>query len=285
MPITPLFHSGVRLKHRQRRILRIAIGGVLAATLGCGSARSAHSYTREGFVLSHRGEYRAATTAFDQALKIDSNDAEAYYGRGVTQLCAGQYDAAISDYTSAIRLDPRLIDYRNRSYAYEQTGDYVRALADLNEAINLDPKDSMLYLDRASLYGQSGEVQAAQADLDKAADINRVSPALGYANGRAWILATSPSVQIRDPAVALRLATETSKVSAWSNPLVLDTLAAAYAQTGQFDNAIKWQKKACELAQAKLPGRLDELQKMNARLALYEKHQPYVETKIAGLTH
>jgi Tfp pilus assembly protein PilF len=49
-----------------------------------------------------------------------------------------------------------MIDYRDRSYAYEQTGDYVRAFADLNEAIQLEPRDSILYLNRARLYGRSG---------------------------------------------------------------------------------------------------------------------------------
>jgi serine/threonine-protein kinase len=173
-----------------------------------------------------------------------------------------------------------MIDYRDRSFAYAHAGDYVRAFADLNEAIKLAPKDSMLYLRRASLYGQSGEIQEAKADLDKAADVNRASPSFAYANELAWILATSPSVQIRDGAVALRLATDASKLTAWNNPFLLDTLAASYAQTGQFDDAVKWQKKACELAQAKWPGRLEDLQKMNARLGLYEKHQPYFAAKI-----
>ena len=264
---------------------RMALGALLASTLGCTSVRSAHSFTREGFVLAHRGAYGAAVTAFDQALKIDSANAAAYYGRGSAKMCAGQYDAAVVDYTSAIRLDPRMIDYRDRSYAYAETGDYARAFADVNQAIKLAPKDSMLYLERAALYGRSGEGQAAQADLAQAAKINRTSPGFGYANQLAWIRATSPSTEIRDGAVALRVATEASKASAWRNPLLLDTLAAAYAQTGQFDEAVKWQKQAVELAQAMMPGRLDELQKMKARLALYEKHQPYLETRIAGLTH
>jgi hypothetical protein len=74
-------------------------------------------------------------------------------------------------------------------------------------------------------------------------------------------------------------------LTAWNNPFLLDTMAAAYAQTGQFDEAVKWQKKACEIAQAKWAGRLNEIQKMNARLVLYERHHPYLETKIAALTH
>jgi hypothetical protein len=57
-------------------------------------------------------------------------------------------------------------------------------------------------------------------------------------------------------------------------------LAAAYAENGQFDQAILWQKKACALQKAQYPDRLTHLQELNDRLALYEKHQPYRESQL-----
>ena len=115
-----------------------------------------------GTSLWHRGDYDAAVSAFDKALKADPDDAEAYYGRGRAHSGAGQYDAAIADYTSAIRLDPRSFDYDNRAVAYEQTSRWTAALADYNETIRLEPRRASLYVRRAALYARAGDVQKAQ---------------------------------------------------------------------------------------------------------------------------
>jgi tetratricopeptide (TPR) repeat protein len=267
------------------RNLRIAAGGILASALLCGCARSSNSDTSEGYVLSHRSEYGAAAKAFDEALKANPDDAEAYYGRGVAHMCTGQYAAAIADYSSAIRLDPRWFDYKNRAGSYEETGNYAAALANLNHAIALEPKDPVISVMRADLYARSGQVQAAKADLDKAAIKAGASPSPIYLNELAWVLATSPSEQIRNGPDALRYATEASDMANRDNPAELDTLAAAYAANDQFDEAVKWERKAYELEKADQPERLNALQEMNDNLALYAKHQPDRETQITVSVH
>ena len=251
---------------------------MLALSLGC--AASAASYTRQGYVLWHRGDYDAAVSAFDKALKTDPDDAEAYYGRGRAHGGAGQYDAAIADYTSAIRLDPRSFDYDNRAVAYEQTNRWTAALADYNETIRLEPRRASLYVRRAALYARAGDVQKARADLATAAGLAGTEPSIDYLNSYAWILATSPSPQMRNGAEAVRYATQVSDKTAKYNAVgLLDTLAAAYAENGQFDEAVKWQKKSCELMQQAAAQAVAILREMNDRLALYEKHQPYRESR------
>jgi tetratricopeptide (TPR) repeat protein len=264
----------------QSKILRMVAGAMLAAGLFGGCARSSNSYTSEGYVLSHRFEYGAATKAFDEALKADPDNAQAYYGRGIVRMCTGQYDAAIADFSSAIRLDPQWFDYKNRAASFYETGDYPRDLADLNEAIALEPKDPVLSLIRAGLYARSGQVQTAKADLAKAAIKAGTSPSPMYLKGLAWILATTPSEQIRNGPDAVRFATEACKMTEWREPEFLATLAAAYAANGRFDDAVKWQKKAWELAQVNESERLNALRGMKQGVALYEKHQPYRETPI-----
>ena len=222
-----------------------------------------------------------AATAFDKVVKSDPDDAEALYGRGVSDECSGQYDAAIGDLDSAIRLDPRWRAYRARGIAYEQTGDYARALADFDAAIDLNPGEPSIYLERASLYARSGQVSAAIADLNTATAVaGRQSP-YTYFDGYAWLLATSPAGQLRNGPMAVKYATYAADMTIWQNGLILDTLAAAYAENDQFDQAVKWQKKACELQWENDPARTPEFQKMHARLALYEKQQPYREEPIA----
>ena len=262
------------------RISRVAAAGLLVTLIGCESA--ANSYARQGFVLFYGGECGQAIAAFDKSLKSDPETAEAYYGRGLANACIGQYNAAISDYSSAIKLDARWRAYGKRAVAYEEEGDYIRALADFNAAIDLAPQESSIYLERAGLYGRSEQVSAAKADLGRAASVEGAQPSYGYFNDYAWLLATSPAEQLRNGSLAIQYASHAADMSAWQNPVILDTLAASYAENGQFDQAIKWQRKACALQQTIQPARTFEMQKMNTRLALYEKHLPYRQAPIVG---
>jgi hypothetical protein len=90
-----------------------------------------------------------------------------------------------------------------------------------------------------------------------------------FCNKLAWLLATCPAAPFRDGAQAVKFATKACEKTCWKEPYPIDILAAAYAETGKFDNAIQWEKKAMELA--------PEQQKaeFRARLELYEKDQPY----------
>ncbi len=269
----------IQSRAMRRKSLRLAaISLMLELFIGCGP--SATSYTRHGYALWHHGDYDAAVSAFDQALKADPDDAEAYYGRGKAHSAAGQYDAAIADFTFAIRLDPRSFDYDNRGVAYELTGRWSPALADYSESVSLEPQSPSLYARRASLYARAGDVQKAKADLDRAAALAGSAPPVPYLLYYSWILATSPSPEMRDGAAAVRYATEAWDLTAeYNNASALDNLAAAYAESGQFDEAIKWQKKSLELKQQAAAQAVAILRRMNDRLALYEKHQPYRESR------
>ena len=83
--------------------------------------------------------------------------------------------------------------------------------------------------------------------------------------------ATSSDQDLRDPREALRLAQSCAKTTGHSRPDVLGTLAAAHAAAGQFDQAIRWQSKALELAPT------DQKPRYSRRLELYGSRQPYRE--------
>ena len=86
----------------------------------------------------------------------------------------------------------------------------------------------------------------------------------------AWYLATSPHTNERDGKSAVEFATRACELTEWKNPDYLNTLAAACAESGDFDAAVKWQMKAIEL----LP---DEKEKEDyrTRLKLYQEKKPY----------
>ena len=80
----------------------------------------------------------------------DSKNAGAYYRQGVARLEKGEYDAAISDLTKAIKTRPRFaMAHFYRGRAYFRKGEHDKALPDLNKAIELDPALAVAYGERA----------------------------------------------------------------------------------------------------------------------------------------
>jgi nucleotide-binding universal stress UspA family protein len=94
-------------------------------------------------------------------------------------------------------------------------------------------------------------------------------------NSYAWLLATCPDDKVRDGQKALEFAMKASELKGWRNPSYLDTLAAAYAEDGQFEQAVKWQKKALEFPE--LAAKQEEA--ASVRLKLYEQGKPYRDAK------
>jgi tetratricopeptide (TPR) repeat protein len=90
-------------------------------------------------------------------------------------------------------------------------------------------------------------------------------------NQWAWILATCPDAKIRNGSEAMALATNVCELSQWSSASYLDTLAAAEAEAGLFDAAVKHQQQALDLAKA---GKVD-VKDLESRLSLYQQHKPY----------
>ena len=132
------------------------------------------------------------------------------------------------------------------------------------------------YLDRAHTRLESGDVDSAIADYKRIAELldfyTTYDSAHAYAlNALAWILATHTENRFRDGKKAILYATDACKLSDWNNPRYIDSLAAAYAEAGDFMQAVKWQKKALEDTSA------EKIDLRTRLLRLYENHKPYRE--------
>ena len=114
--------------------------------------------------------------------------------------------------------------------------EYAKALADYDEAIRIEPKNPFPY------------------------------------NNRAWIRATCQDSKYRDGAKAIESATRACELTEWQGAYPLGTLAAACAEVGDFDAAVKWQTRANALYYDAEDERMGE-----ERLALYREMKPYHE--------
>jgi tetratricopeptide (TPR) repeat protein len=128
-------------------------------------------------------------------------------------------------------------------------------------------------MDRGAAYSAKGGYERAIRDFNK---VIRLNPDSSWAcNNLAWILATCPELRIRDGAEAVRLAERGCKLTDNRAPELLDTLAVAYAELGDFEKAIKAAEKAVQLS---LDGGKGELAKdIQSRLKLYKAKHPYHE--------
>ncbi len=109
----------------------------------------------------------------------------------------------------------------------------------------------------------------AIADYEKAIETQKESP--GLLNNLAWVLATSPVDKLRDGKKAIELATKASELTDYKAGYILSTLAAAYAETGDFETARKWSAQAVEV------GEEDEKEQLRKELESYRASKPWRE--------
>ena len=212
----------------------------------------------------------SCTRAIEADDVSDKDLAEILNSRGNAYYYKGEYNRAIADFDESIWLNPNsAVAYFNRGWAHSEKGEYSRSIKDFDEAIRLRGDDANYVRGRGRAYYLKGEYDRAIEDFDQAI---RLKPDDANAlNTMAWILATTRSTDIRDGHEAIRLAREAVRLN--DEPNYRDTLAAAYAEAGQFDDAVAEQQRAIEMLTA--VGRDDELADFQNRLDLYRYGQPY----------
>ena len=233
--------------------------------------RAAHN---RGVSYAMMGKYEQALEDFNRAIALNRNYANSWYNRGELRYEKGDYEGAADDYGQAIRLAPQdPAAYNSRGHAFYRLNRIPEAMRDYDRAVQLDPENAAILTNRGDAHAHQANYAAAARDFREAI---RVNPQLGRAyQSAAWLMATCPDPRFRNRDLGLDAAQRAIELDGEDDFRYLDTLAAAYANAGQFDAAVEAQNKAIELQKGEESESLDEA--LEERLALYHAEKPYRE--------
>jgi tetratricopeptide (TPR) repeat protein len=233
----------------------------------------AETHNMLGDCFLRTGKPEAANQQFQAALKINPDSVWAYDGLGFAFFTTGRSDDASTEFQMALAIDPTIVKTNSHlglSFLF-QKGNIEASFAHYQWAIQLQPPLFQACNDLGDAFRRKGMAAEAVACYQKAIEL-QPQFTLAQAN-LAWILATWPEAPVRDGGQAVALAEKAKQSAKGNDPLVLRSLAAAYAETGRFPEAIAMATKALALAkdegQTGLAGQLDQ------QIAVYQTNSPW----------
>jgi tetratricopeptide (TPR) repeat protein len=234
------------------------------------------SHLSLGPALMSAGEREAGERHVVEAARLLPDSPEAMRNLGMLRLGQKRYDEAIAALSRAVALDPkRAAAHSGLGSAFARRGGRdEEAIRALHEAIALDPNDAEAHLTLGNLLEKQRRIPQAIDHYRRAVALDARSLA---ANNLAWLLATAKDDSLRDGRQAVIIAEALRADRHGDRPEVLDTLAAAYAEAGDFDRAIATAREAAD--RAAVAGNATLAKEIRARLAMYEAKQPYREAK------
>ena len=227
-----------------------------------------------GNAFAAEGQLDQAIENFRKAIQINPNNSGAHNNLGVVLVAQGRFDEAIEDFRQATQVNPKLAaTLDNLGIALAAKGRFDEAIENFRRAIQINPNRPDTFLHLGMTLDQMGRTREAVAQYQEAL---RLNPNLaGALNNLALILATSPDDKLRNGAEAVRLAEHACELTHYTQPFFIGTLAAAYAESGRFPEAVATAEKAEQLATTdglkKLAGNNRQL------LELYRAGKPYRE--------
>jgi len=231
--------------------------------------KNSFAYVERGVFEYNMKKYNECMGDFKQAIDLGSKAAVIHVCQGMIHLARNDPVKAKTEFENALQIDPKHADaYAGLASIFLLRSEPSKALTVLDQAVRADPRSPDSYGNRAVVLLARNEYKKALDDLD---DVLRLAP--NSARGlreRSWILATCPDAKIRDGEQAVVLASRACELTDWKEPHCLTTLAAAYSEKADFDNAVKWQQKAIDLLAAKSP----EINECRKALDRYKSKKP-----------
>lgn len=289
------FLATLRLRGRWRKPCAAFLVLLTAATLGWSTVRrnldyrtaealwrsavearpdNPRAHNNLGQAIHTAGRVEQAIPYYLQTLKLDDSYSLAHFNLGVASADLGQADAAAEHYRTALQIDPALERaHHNLGSILANRGELEPAIRHYREALRLRPDwaGAQHNLGRAlRLSGRAGQA------LEPLREAVRLDPACPEClSDLAWILATHPEAGVRRPQEAVRLAQRAASLTDRRHATTLDTLAAAYASAGRYEEAAETAREAHTRSIA--AGALEMIEPIAGRLELYLRREPYRE--------
>ena len=265
-------------------------------------------------VYSVKKDTTAAKADLDRVLELSKNDIAGLLDRARVALQVDDIEAARKDVDTALELEPNRVEgiLLRAAIAAEQKR-YGDAIEDLRliikdqpgespntgllmqlglyyslddrpsesvkifgQVIKLDSDNWLAYSMRGDMLLAMREYPRAILDFEKALELapRDNTERSSILNNLSWTLSTGLLAEYRDGKRALELGLEACELTEYKKPHILSTLAAAYAESGQFEKAIEWAEKAVELGEENKEPQLEQLK---AELDSYRKKEPWRE--------
>jgi len=257
-----------------RAALRFETEDYAAAEADCTAALQhqpddADAYHLRGAVRQQAGDGDGAEDDFSAAVARDPGHGPARLGRAVCRFLRKDFAGVVADCDAAIRLLPNLARvFELRGSALKMLGRPDEALHDFDEAVRLAPQAAMPFNYRAGAHYARRDYAAAARDHLEA--LKRDPRSAATFNQLGWVWATCPDPDVRSGPRAKECATRACELTEWAEAGYLDTLAAASAECGEFDEAVRWQEKALGLVAGDAAKEAD----YETRLELYRRGKP-----------
>jgi protein O-mannosyl-transferase len=228
-------------------------------------------YNNLGFTLLEMGRVREALPPLQKAAEMQPKSAAVQYNWSSALVQSGLTDEAIQHLQEAIDIDPTYAPaYSTLGYVLLQKGRPAESLNYLETALRIDPDFVSAHFNIANSLLQIGKPQEALSHLQKALDLVPNEPEA--LKNMAWIMATCPDAGIRNGVKAIELAERANQLTDDRNPIMLVTLAAAYAEAGRFSEAVTTAEKALVIANDS--GNVALAEAARAHIALYRSGKP-----------
>lgn len=270
----------------------------------------AEAHTNLGVALARKGKLDEAISHFEKALALDPQDAEAHTNFGAALAERGRMGEAIPHFEKAAALTPDSVELQaNLGAALSETGRLDEAIPHFERALALNPDSAPLHTSLGAALVQKGRSADAIPHFEKALAINpeftqaryylgnalylqqkpaeaivewrRVLQAqpnhIAVLNQAAWVMATNPVASVRNGAEAVGLAERAAHASGGRQPRILATLAASYAEAGQFSKALETARQALSFATEQNDRQLAE--GLNVMISLYAAGTPFRDAR------
>jgi serine/threonine-protein kinase len=219
-------------------------------------------YINRGLVLQDQKDMPGAVAAFQRAIELEPDNMWPIWCLGEAFRLQGNGAAAAAAYRKAADLQGATL---------RDLKDLPRIIAMYQRAVERDSGDFRSHLALAQIFHYQGRyAEAAQAYL---ASFRAQSVCVPACDALARLLAACPDDKVRDGKRAVAYATTACERTEWKDPLCLETLAAAYAEAGQFEEAVRYQTSALEGPAFKGDFRTAA----EKRLELYRQKKPFRE--------